>query len=126
MTRPLSNDLRKRLVSAVEGGMSRRSAAKRFGVAASTAIKWVDRWCRTGHVEPRAQGGDHRSHRLEAHAGEILTLIEGASDITLAEIAAYLDEAHGLKVAQSTVWRLLERHGMTFKKNRPRQRTATG
>ena len=126
MTRPLSNDLRKRLVSAVEGGMSRRSAAKRFGVAASTAIKWMEQWCRTGHVEPAPQGGDHRSHRLEAHAGEILGLIEEAPDITLAEIAAHLDEAHGLKVAQSTVWRLLDRHRMSFKKNRPRQRTATG
>ena len=40
MTRPLSIDLRERQVSAVEGGMSRRSAAARFGVAVSTAIKW--------------------------------------------------------------------------------------
>ena len=40
MTRPLSNDIRERLVVAVDGGMTRRSAAKRFGVAASTAIKW--------------------------------------------------------------------------------------
>ena len=56
MTRPLSNDIRERLISAVEGGMSRRSAAKRFGIAASTAIKWVDQRRRTGHVRPRRQG----------------------------------------------------------------------
>ncbi|HMB77109.1 MAG TPA: IS630 family transposase [Kiloniellaceae bacterium] len=116
MTKPLSNDLRERLVSAVDGGLSRRSAAKRFGVAASTAIKWVDRWRRTGDVGPGPQGGDRRSHRIEAHAEEILALIEEAPDITLAEIAAQLDEAHGLTVAQSTVWRLLDRHAMTFKK----------
>ena len=42
MTKPLSTDLRRRLVSAVEDGQSRRAAARRFGVAASTAIKWVD------------------------------------------------------------------------------------
>ena len=42
MSKPLSIDLRERLVSAVEGGMSRRSAAKLFSVAPSTAIKWVD------------------------------------------------------------------------------------
>jgi transposase len=64
MTKPLSNDLRERLVSAVDGGMSRRSAAKRFGVAASTAIKVVDQWRQTGDVSPRPQGGDRRSHRL--------------------------------------------------------------
>ncbi len=120
MTKPLSKDIRERLVSAVDGGLSRRSAARRFGVAASTAIKWVDRWRRTGDVGARPQGGDHRSHRIEAHAEEILALVDAAPDITLGEIAARLDEGHGLTVAQSTVWRLLDRHGMTFKKNRAR------
>ena len=122
MTKPLSNDIRERLVSAVDSGLSRRSAARRFGVAASTAIKWVDQWRRTGDVGPRPQGGDHRSHRIEAHAEEILALVDEMPDVTLAEIAAHLDETHGLTVAQSTVWRLLDRHGMTFKKNRARGR----
>jgi len=126
MTKPLSIDLRERLVSAVDGGMSRRSAAERFGVAASTAIKWVDRWRQAGHVRPRPLGGDKRSHRIEAHAGEILALVEATPDITLGEIAAHLEQTHGLKVAPSTVWRLLDRHDMTFKKNRARQRTAAG
>ena len=126
MTKPLSEDLRRRLVLAVDGGMSRRSAARRFGVAASTAIKWTDQWHREGHVRAGAQGGDRRSHRIEAHAEEILALIEEQPDMTLVELAAHLDEAHGLKVVPCTVWRLLDRHGLTFKKNRARQRTATG
>jgi transposase len=46
-------------------------------------------------------------------------------DMTLAEIADHLEKAHGLQVAQSTVWRLLDRHDQTFKKNRARKRTAT-
>ena len=124
MTKPLSNDIRERLVSAVDGGLSRRSAAKRFRVAASTAIKWVDRWRRTGDIGPRPQGGDHRSQRIEAHADDILALVEEMPDITLGELAEHLDEVHGLTVAQSTIWRLLDRRGMTFKKNRARQRTA--
>ena len=126
MTKPLSLDLRERLISAVDGGMTRRAAAERFGVAASTAIKWVDRWRRTGDIRPQPQGGDYRSYRIEAHAEEILGLIEERPDITLAELALYLDETHGLEVAQSTVWRLLDRHDMTVKKNRARQRTAAG
>jgi transposase len=122
MAKSLSMDLRERLVSAVDGGMTRRSAARRFGVAASTAIKWMDQWRRTGTVAPRPRGGDRHSARIEAHADEILGLIEETSDITLAELAGHLHEAHGLKVDPSTVWRLLDRHGMTFKKNRARQR----
>ncbi len=124
MTKALSLDLRERLISAVEGGMSRRAAAARFGIAASTAIKWVDQWYRTGDLRPRPQGGDYRSHRVEAYADEVLALIEETPDITLGEIALHLDETHGLTVAPSTVWRLLDRHGMTFKKNRARQRAA--
>ncbi len=122
MTRPLSNDLRRRLISAVDGGMSRRSAARRFGVAPSTAIKWVAQWRQTGEVGPKPMGGDKRSHRIEAHAEDILALIDETPDITLAEIVAHLDDAYGLRVVQSTVWRLLDRHNMTLKKNRARQR----
>ncbi len=93
--------------------MSRRSAAKRYSVAPSTAIKWVDLWNRTGSFEPRPRGGDKRSHRIERYAENV---VDAAPDTTLAELAAYLEEAHGLKVSESMVWRLLDRHGLTFKK----------
>lgn len=122
MTRPLSDDLRRRVVGAVEGGMTRRGAAERFGVAASTAVKWVRQWRETGNVEPQPQGGDKRSRWIEAHRPALLALVDERPDMTLAEIAAYLEQAHGLRVAQSTVWRFFERHGVTFKKNRARQR----
>ena len=125
MTKPLSNDLRKRLISAVEGGQSRRAAARRFGVAASTAIKWVHQWHQEGHFEPKPLGGDRHSQRMEIHAEEILLLVEETPDITLAELAKHLEDVHGLRVAPSTVWRLLDRHNMTFKKNRTRKRAAT-
>lgn len=123
MTRALSQDLRVRLIDAVEGGLSRRAAAERFGVAVSTSIKWVDHWRKTGSHQPRPQGGDKRSHRIEAHGEEILALVDEAPDMTLAEIAAHLEHSRNLRVAQSTVWRFFERHGVTFKKNGTRQRT---
>ena len=43
MGKPYSLDLRKRVVAAIEGGTSRNQAAKRFGVAISTAIGWMKR-----------------------------------------------------------------------------------
>jgi len=123
MTKPLSSDLRMRLVDAVAHGMSCRAAADRFGVAASTAVKLVRRWRDTGTIAPRPQGGDKRSDRIEAYAGEILGLIAQTVDITLWEIATYLEREHGERFAPSTIWRFLDRHAQTFKKNRARQRT---
>ena len=99
-------------------------AALRFGAEASTAIKWVDQWERTGDGETSPQGGDHRSHRIEAPAQAILGLIQAQSDITLLEIVEHLDREHGPQVVQSTARRLLDRHGMTFKTYRARRRAA--
>jgi len=126
MTRPLSDDLRKRVIEAVEGGMSRRAAADRFGVAPSSAVKWLQRWRETGSREPKNFGGDRRSHRIDAFRAEILGLVEATPDMTLAEIAAHLEQAHGERMALSTIWRFFERHGVTYKKRRrtPASRTA--
>ena len=123
MAKPLSEDLRSRLVAAVEGGMSRRAAAVRFGVAAASAVRWVQAWRSTGTTRAKPQGGDRRSHRIEAHRDVILAAIEAQVDITLAELAHLLRREHGASFATSTVWRFLDRHDITIKKNRARQRT---
>ncbi len=52
MAAPLSLDIRKRIVAAVEDGSSRRAAAARFAVSESTAIKLVQQWEQTGSLEP--------------------------------------------------------------------------
>ena len=122
MAEPLSKDLRKRLIAAVEGGASRRAAADRFGVVASTVTKLVQHLKRTGSLAPAKQGGDRRSDRIEAHAAEIKALVAATPDITLEEIAAHLKQAHGETFVVSTIWRCLDRHGLTFKKNGARQR----
>ena len=82
---------------------------RRVGVAASTAIHWVDRWRSTGSVRPQPQGGDFRAHHREGHADKILGLIEETPDITLAEIAAHLDEFPRFKTVPGTIWRLRDR-----------------
>jgi transposase len=57
MVRPISNDLRKRAVSAVVKGESCRSVAERFGVAVSSVVKWSQRYRTTGSVAPGKMGG---------------------------------------------------------------------
>jgi transposase len=118
MTAPLSNDLRFRVVMAVEGGLSRRAAAARYDVSIASAVRWYQRFKRTGSIEPDAIGGDRHSHRVEAHAAKVLGWIDEQRDLTLVEIAARLaDEGHVF--ARATIWRLLDRHNYTVKKRPP-------
>ena len=92
MSKALSVDLRDRVIAAVEGGMSCRQAAARFGVSASSPIRWRSRLRTQGDVRPGPLGGDRRSGRIERHADVILGLVERKSDITLAELRAALAE----------------------------------
>ena len=116
MTKPLSVDLRQRVLNSIKSGMSCRGAAARFGIAPSAAVKWRRLWLETGSVEPRAQGGDTRSGRIEAVGGAILVMVAEAPDITLVEIAERLEREHGERFAPSTVHRFFRRHGWSFKK----------
>ena len=122
MTKSISEDLRSRVISAVDGGLSRRAAAARFGVAAASAVRWVREWRETGSTRSKPQGGDMRSRRIEAHRDVILGAIEKQVDITLVELAEMLRSEHGAVFAPSTIWRFLDRHSMTVKKNGARQR----
>ena len=115
MATALSNDLRKRVLAAVDGGLSCRQAAERFGVGAASAIRWNDRRRREGSFGPKALGGDRRSGRIEAHDVLILSLVEDKPDITLAELRARLAE-NAIAVAISTLWRFFKRRGITRKK----------
>ena len=120
MPRVLSQDLRNRVVAAVEGGMSCRRAAVRFGVSAASAIRWRQLALRHGTPAAKAQGGDRRSARIEAHAGFILGAIKAKDDVTLIELQALLAE-RGTPVGIGTLWRFFDRHRITRKK-RPRTR----
>jgi transposase len=120
MSKALSVDLRERVVRAVAAGVSCRAAAVRFGVSASSAIRWCARLRAMGSVVPGALGGDRRSGRTEAHAARILELVARTPDLTLAELRAVLAES-GVVVGRTSLWRLLDRHRLTRKK-RPRTR----
>ena len=126
MARTLSTDLRTRVIAAVDGGLSRRAAAERFGVGVATAIRLVRIFRATGAVGAHPKGGDLRSHRIEAHRDVILRAITDQVDITIVELADLLARERGLYVARSTVWRFLNRHGMTFQKKRRTPASRTG
>jgi transposase len=120
---PYSDDLRSRVVAAVAEGCSRRAAAKRFAVSASSSIRWVGLQDETGSVSPRPRRGKSRSP-LEAHAAWLLELIAEEPDLTLAEIVDRLQD-RGVRTTDSSVDRFFKRHGVSFKKNSARGRAGS-
>ena len=124
MAQPLSMDLRSRVLTAVDGGMSCRAAAARFGVAPSTAIRWRSQRRTTGDFAPKPQGGDMRSRRVEERAADILAIWEERKDISLEELRQALAEV-GLTVSVAGLHRFFVRRGMTRKKRLAMQSSKT-
>jgi transposase len=115
MTRPLSNDLRERVVVALAGGASCRTVAARFGVAVSSVVKWSQRYRATGSVAPGKMGG-HRKRVLEPHRAFIKLRISQTPHLTLHGLKDEL-AARGVKVSHNAVWMFLRHEGLRFKKN---------
>jgi putative transposase len=121
MGKPYSVDLRRRVVAAIEAGMSRNQAAKQFGVAISTAIGWMQRVEQTGSVAPGQMGG----HKPKAISGEHAVWLSQrirAGDFTWRGLVAELGE-RGLKVDYRSVWEFVHAEKLSFKKKRGGWRT---
>ena len=124
MAKPYSVDLRERVVSAVEaGGLSRNAAALRFGVAISTAIRWVRRFRETGSVAPGRMGGRRPKAIRDAHRAWLLQRTR-EQDFTLRGLVAEL-AARGLDVDYRTMWNFVHAEKLSFKKNPARQRAGS-
>lgn len=121
MGKPCSLDLRERVVAAVEQeGMSRNQAAARFGVAASSAIKWVARFRATGSAAPAKMGG-HKPKTLRGEHAEWLIARCREADFTISQLVDELSQERGLKVDRRSVWEFLHAEGLSFKKKPVRQ-----
>jgi transposase len=123
MARALSLDLRERIVDAVECGLSRRAAAERFAVSESCAIKLLQRWTRTGSVEP-AKGGK-KPFSLEPHEALVRELVTAQPDITLDELQVRLAAA-SITVGRTSIHRFLKALGLTRKKRRSTRPSRNG
>src|SRR3984893_9995997 len=84
MPKPYSEDLRERVIEAIESGASRREAGENFRLSPSSAVKWWRRWHDTGTVKAKPSGGSKSP--LEEHAEWLLALVAAQPDLTLDEI----------------------------------------
>jgi len=121
MVRPYSEDLRARLIAAVEeDGLSRREAAQRYRVSASSAVKWLAQHRRTGRIKARPMGGDRRS-KLKPERAFLAKLMAAENDLTLAAMAARLLSERGVRADPSMLSRFFAAEGISFKKKRSRR-----
>jgi transposase len=114
MPKPLSMDLRERILQAVEAGLSRRAAADKFAVSPSCVIKLMQRHRADGTVAPRKFGG-HLRPALEPHYARIGDLVAATPDITIDELRAQL-AAEGIATSRSPLGRCLLALKLTRKK----------
>ena len=95
--------------------MSRRGAAKRFGLSDAAAIKWVQRFERSG-VRSAAKMGGYKRPKLEPHRAFLEELRAEKPDITLQALCDRLLAERGVTSDTSLMSRFLRRIGLTLKK----------
>jgi transposase len=125
--KPYHIDLRKRIVDAyqkAEGSV--RELAVLFKVAPGTVQNYLKLERETGSVEPRPHGGGPAPRLDDAGVRELRAVVEEKNDRTLDEIANELDLRCKVRVGRTTVWRILDRLGITRKKRRNTLRNRIG
>lgn len=121
MTKPYSTDLRERVASLALAGKSARAAAKTFSVSAATAVRWAQMLRDKGDVSPGKIGG-HKPRILHDERTWLMERVTSEPHMTLRQLLAEL-EGRGVAVSYGTLWNFVHDEGLSFKKNRSRNRT---
>src|ERR1700674_583533 len=114
MGKPYSDDLRERVVAAIEAGHTREEVAELYNMALSTVGGFIKRKRETGSVSPDKFGG-YKTFSLEPHTYLVEELVGEQPDSTLAELQSRLAKEK-VEVSQSGISRFLRHINLTFKK----------
>jgi transposase len=120
MGKPYSDDLRERVVAAIEAGHTREEVAELYNMALSTVGGFIRRKRETGSVSPDKFGG-YKTFALEPHTDMVKELVAEQPDSTLAELKTRLADKN-VEVSQSGISRFLHHINLTFKKKYTRSR----
>ena len=112
-----SEDLRKKIVEAVERGMPKIEAARTFGVGISSVKRYVATYREGRPLTPKKRPGS--KPKLDEGANKLLEAnLEDHPEATLPQRREFLRRVCGVSVSDSTVSRMLKRMGWTRKKDR--------
>lgn len=120
-----SSDLRERVYGEIARGRSRRAAARRFEVSASTGVRLAQRMERTGSLAPARQGRPRGAGKLAPYRDLLIGWVEREGDITMPELAARLAQEREVEVHPASLSRFLLAEGFTVKKNAAGNRSRT-
>ena len=113
-----SEDLRARVLAAVDDGMAARAAAKLFRVSVSYIYKALIRRRRTGAVSASTCRGHRPRKLLPAQEAALAAHIDAHPDLTLAALQAWLVAEHGVRLSNGAMWAAVARLGLSYKKRR--------
>jgi transposase len=111
-----SEDLRLRVLGAVDGGMRRSEAVRVFGISRATLTRYLRLRRRTGAVAPRPRRGPPPI-KTAPLAAALPARLAAQPDATLEETRAWYEETSGVRVSIATISRVItKRLGWTRKK----------
>ena len=119
-----SVDLRRRIVSAVGGGMSKAQAARTFSVSLSSVKRYVNKASRGESLAPKKRPGS--APKLDETARKLLEEdLKERPFASLQERCEYIGAITGISVSRSTMCRAIARLGPTRKKGGDQPPSAT-
>ena len=119
--RPLSEDLRRRIIEAREAGEGSGEVSERFKVSRKSVARFWKQSSTIGHLRPKQIGG-YRKSRLAEHGQMLKRWIRQKSDLTLAELRQRCLEQLGVRIGNTALWHQLDHLGLSYKKNDARRR----
>ncbi len=122
--RAYSQDLRERVLRAVDLGRSRAEIVQCFGISLATIKRYVKQQRDEGHVRPKAIPGRPPKKRVQVEAG-VLPQLQAHDDATLEQHCDLWEQTHDERVSRWTMSRAIKRLGWTRKKSRWGRRSAT-
>jgi transposase len=110
-----SEDLRRKIVDAIERGMHKAEAARTFGIGISTVKRYATKAQRGEPLEPGKAPG--KRPKIDERVGKLLAEdLHERPFVTLQQRCDYLEAISGVSVSRSTMCRAIARIGSTRKK----------
>jgi transposase len=112
-----SQDLRLRILQAIDQGMTKAAVARRFAVGLTTVKRLLAQREAEGHGRPKTSPG--RPARIgRAEYAAVRAQVVRLNDATLAEHAREWERTRGVAVSRWAIGRLIRRLKLTRKKRR--------